>query len=239
MKVNLTLLGLFLIFTTLSFSQVGIGVEDPDASSILELKSSDKGLLLPRLTTAERDLISSPAEGLTIYNTTTESLEVYELSSTSWKRLSKEENGTPSLTMYKNLDGASGSITSSNGSANFTQFPLGTTEITEIDSEYFNVIGDGEIEILKTGSYLINGSFSVRNLRSGSNKYILAVFIGTQRIGYMARGFATSTSQDYFGVSGTFQYHFTAGDNVNIKYLIDNGSSNLNGDLLHIGINKL
>lgn len=236
MKSILNLLGAFLICTTTCFAQVGIGTETPDASSILELQSTEGGLLLPRMTTAERDLIASPAEGLTIYNTTTKGLEIY---TDSWNSLTAEDGGTPSLTMYRNLNGAANSITSSNGGSSFTQFPLGTTETTETDSEYFNVIGNGQVEILKTGSYLINASFSVRDLRSGSSKYILAVFIDNTRIGYMARGFAASTSQDYFGVSGTFQYHFTAGDVVNIKYLIDNGSNNLRGDLLHIGMIKL
>ncbi len=240
MKSIFTILGAFLLCTSTCFAQVGIGTDTPNASSILELQSTDKGLLLPRLTTAERDLIASPVEGLTIYNTTTESLEVYVESSTSWTRLTaEEEDVTPSLTMYKDLNGVTNTITSSNGSSTFTQFPLGIDESTEIDSDYFSIIGDGEIQILKTGSYLINASFSVRDLRSGSSKYILGVFIGENRIGYIARGFATSTSQDYFGVSGTFQYHFAAGDNVKIKYLIDNGSNNLKGDLLHIGMVKL
>lgn len=41
---------------------------DIDESAILHLESSDKGFLVPRMTTNERDLIASPAEGLTIYN---------------------------------------------------------------------------------------------------------------------------------------------------------------------------
>lgn len=50
---------------------VGIGTTSftPDASSILELRSTDGGFLMPRMTEAQRDAISSPASGLMIYQT--------------------------------------------------------------------------------------------------------------------------------------------------------------------------
>ena len=63
------LLSLILISNNL-FSQVGIGTLDPDASAALDISSSSKGLLIPRLTTSERNLIALPATGLMIYNVT-------------------------------------------------------------------------------------------------------------------------------------------------------------------------
>jgi hypothetical protein len=58
-------------------AQVGIGTTTPDASSVLDVESTDKGFLPPRLTTAERDAIASPAQGLTIFNTINGCLEFY------------------------------------------------------------------------------------------------------------------------------------------------------------------
>jgi hypothetical protein len=55
-----------------------------DASSILELKSTSKGMLTPRMTTAERDAIVSPATGLLIYNTTTGAFNFYD---SYWRRV--------------------------------------------------------------------------------------------------------------------------------------------------------
>jgi hypothetical protein len=52
------------------YAQVGIGTTSPDTSSILDISSTSKGLLMPRLTTTERDNILLPASGLMIYNTT-------------------------------------------------------------------------------------------------------------------------------------------------------------------------
>jgi hypothetical protein len=68
----------------------GVGISEvapitPHASSILELQSTNKGFLAPRMTTAERIAISSPANGLLVYDTTTESFWYYDAGSSSWK----------------------------------------------------------------------------------------------------------------------------------------------------------
>jgi hypothetical protein len=48
-------------------AQVGIGTTDPEESSALDVEATDKGLLPPRLTEAERDAINNPAAGLQIW----------------------------------------------------------------------------------------------------------------------------------------------------------------------------
>jgi len=53
-----------------SVGSVGIGVSQVVLSALLELSSTTKGFLPPRMTTTQRDAISSPATGLEIYNTT-------------------------------------------------------------------------------------------------------------------------------------------------------------------------
>ena len=68
------------LFTAIStMAQVGIntGGDNPDASAMLDVKSTDAGFLPPRMTTAERNAISSPADGLVIFNTTSNCLEFY------------------------------------------------------------------------------------------------------------------------------------------------------------------
>lgn len=52
-------------------------------SSILSLNSTEKGFLPPRMTTAQRDLIATPATGLLIYNTTTNKFSGYD--GTNWQ----------------------------------------------------------------------------------------------------------------------------------------------------------
>ena len=59
------------------YAQVGIGTNQPNTSAVLELQSTTKGFLPPRMTSLERDAIVSPAQGLIIYNTTTNCIEIY------------------------------------------------------------------------------------------------------------------------------------------------------------------
>jgi len=53
------------------YGQVGINTDnsDPDGSAMLDIKSTNKGALLPRMTLIERDAISNPATGLLIFCT--------------------------------------------------------------------------------------------------------------------------------------------------------------------------
>ena len=64
-------------------AQVGIGTTSPNASAVLDLTSTNQGVLPPRLTTTQRNAISSPATGLTIYNTTLNCIEYFN--GTGWK----------------------------------------------------------------------------------------------------------------------------------------------------------
>ncbi len=64
---------------------VGIGTTTPNASAALHINSTTKGLLIPRMSTTDRNAIASPAEGLLIYNLTTN--ELNQRQSGSWKIL--------------------------------------------------------------------------------------------------------------------------------------------------------
>ena len=69
----------FILFFINIFSQVKVG-ENPNTinpSAGLEIEYTNKGFLPPRMTTAQRDAIQNPAEGLQIYNTTTKCVEVF------------------------------------------------------------------------------------------------------------------------------------------------------------------
>lgn len=61
---------LFLSFCAFNIhAQVGIGVATPDNSAMLEVNSTDKGMLTPRMTELQRTSIPSPVKGLIVYQT--------------------------------------------------------------------------------------------------------------------------------------------------------------------------
>ena len=66
-----------LILENSATGNVGIGSATPHASAQLDVNSVTKGLLPPRMTTVQRDAIASPSPGLMIFNTTTQSLEIF------------------------------------------------------------------------------------------------------------------------------------------------------------------
>ena len=104
--VKLFFFSLFVFFSTTSIAQslaINTSGAAADASAMLDISSTTKGLLVPRMTTTERNTIGSPADGLIIYNTTTSSLEHYNGS--SWVSLSKAFVPYTGATAAVNLGG--------------------------------------------------------------------------------------------------------------------------------------
>jgi len=86
MKKLSLFLGLLLFLNIVMQGQVGINPTNsqPDPSAGLDVNFNNKGLLPPRLTTAQRNAIENPAEGLTIYNTDIKCLEFYAGTGNGW-----------------------------------------------------------------------------------------------------------------------------------------------------------
>lgn len=70
---------------------VGIGTTAPSASSLLEIKSTNKGLLIPRMTLAQRNGIAAPATGLLIYQTNA-TAGFYYYTGSAWTPLKPKQN---------------------------------------------------------------------------------------------------------------------------------------------------
>ncbi|MDB9779260.1 hypothetical protein OAB54_03315 [Flavobacteriaceae bacterium] len=73
-------------FTITIRAQVGIGTETPESSSILELSSTTKGLLVPRMTEGQKNAISSPVQGLLVFQTNG-TIGFYSYDGSNWLHL--------------------------------------------------------------------------------------------------------------------------------------------------------
>ena len=103
------------LFNVSATGNVGIGTTTPNASALLDVYSTTKGFLPPRVTTTQRDAISSPATGLTVYNTTTNALNVYGAS--SWGAVGSGGGALSTLTDVTLSSPANSQVLAYNGSA--------------------------------------------------------------------------------------------------------------------------
>jgi FG-GAP repeat len=69
----------------LQAQSVGIGTTTPHASAQIDVSSTNKGVLLPRITTAQRKAITSPEQGLMVFDTDKRTIMIYE--GTRWGQL--------------------------------------------------------------------------------------------------------------------------------------------------------
>jgi hypothetical protein len=118
MKTKITIL--FFLFTISLRAQVGIGTTTPDTSALLEVQSTSKGLLIPRVTlqsTTDVTTIASPATGLLVYNTATHNdvLPGFYYWEGSWKPLLASPSGGTAWALNGNI-AASGNFL---GTTNF------------------------------------------------------------------------------------------------------------------------
>jgi len=73
-------------------NNIGIGTASPDPSAILDLTDTQRGVLVPRVTTAQRTAIAAPANGLMVYDITVNCF-YYFVNGTGWKSLCQTGGG--------------------------------------------------------------------------------------------------------------------------------------------------
>lgn len=97
----------FLILATFNTFSQGVGINDdgsnPDASAILDVKSTDSGVLIPRLTTNQRTSIVSPATSLMVYDIDEKSFFFYDGS--TWKKVGETSPLNKSWKYPQGVDG--------------------------------------------------------------------------------------------------------------------------------------
>ena len=165
MKAILTCLGLFALMNV-SAQSPGISINsdgsNADGSAILDVKSSSKGFLMPRMTEEQKNAVSNPASGLMIFQTDGES-GFYFYDGTSWSNLSKGEAWA--------FDGNA-------GTSSGIDF-IGTTDAQDLEFRTNNInrmrlTQSGQIELLNTGSsvFVGEGAGNSDDLSANQNVFV-------------------------------------------------------------------
>lgn len=226
MKKSYLLTGLILLAAGPGFAQLKVGAPGaPDSSAMLEITSGpsgNKGLLLPRMTTAQRNAINDPATGLMIFNTTTQEVQV--------------NTGTPAAPTWATATATANgwSVTGNSGTTPLTNF-FGTTDNQPLvfrtnNAERMRLTSAGNLG-LGLDSALVklhvnDGSFRVANGSTELQRDAIEVISdggGPDRNDNITIRSFGPTTQPSFGTSsarGTFTSpeNSQAGDNIGNVY---------------------
>jgi len=133
MKKILNFIAIIFVSTSL-LAQVGIGTTSPDASAILQIDNTSRGVLVPRMTQAQKNAIATPLTGLLIFQTDTSEFYYY--------------NGSAWVT----FGGGSGWDLSGNSGTTPATNMLGTTDVQDLsivanNSEVVRITSDKKIGV--------------------------------------------------------------------------------------------
>lgn len=193
-----------------------------DASAMLDVTSTSKGLLLPRMTVAQRNAISSPATGLMIYQTNG-GAGMYLYTGSEWKNMSPVVDLVVTKTNSHTLPIGGSSVTPddlvfntvvttpslSNGTTN-ASYNTSTGEYTVGVSGFYNITA-----VTVQTSATIAGVPPTILVNGNSVIYGVPLQNGNNPSGTIGRGLVT------------INYFLTAGDVVKIKVANNSNSATL------------
>jgi hypothetical protein len=195
------LLFVLLIGTTV-FSQVGINTTTPSAKSVLDLTATDKGFLLPRMSTTQRIAIAPNAttdKGLQVFDTDTNS--IWYWSGLEWKNLSIQKSyvsGFFSATTY-----TAGAAT-----------PLVCTETIDVNNDF----DANAFTAPRTGVYLISANLTTTS-KSWTSAEELSLGIGDVTFSF----FSQTSWIGHAGPSLNFTVFLNSGNTISFAKWSTNG----------------
>lgn len=241
---------IIMIAANLAPAQVSINTDnsDPDASAILDVKSTTMGIILPRMTEAERNAISNPAEGLIVYCTDCNSTGYYYYNGNSWKQLSSGSSYTdvsitdPGIMYGCFVIGQA----FSNNTATFIISNNGLTPIGPIDLNNAASIGTGTATFSVGAAVTASTDYSGVTIDPSVNKSLIYNIAGTPSTGgtvvvdfssigdlnssatasitYGNANFDLPVTKSWLSVSGMILGTITDGEAVDVVYSVGGGN---------------
>lgn len=238
---------IFLLFGIKIFSQVGINTTTPNASSVLDINSTNKGVLFPQYDLTVLNSTSSPvvnpASGLIIYNkggVSTYPKGYYVWVIDQWQRAIL--GGTePQIMSLNNITASTTNILIPTGSTNntMTNFTVGSNKITG-----GSLAADKSTITLPIGTYIIryavDASNNNNNNGTANTQYMSQNLTCTRSYLINAATSATITetnrmcqlSNSFTFFQGTFFLKLTAPTTIRQKFEFDSGNGFTSSNLL-------
>lgn len=182
---------------------VGIGTSKPDPSAILDLNSNSKGLLLPRMSEAQRNAIKNPAAGLIIFQTD-QVVGTYTFDGTAWQP-SSARVGSVSAVGAWDLNGNTG-VSASNfigSDAQPIRFKIAGTQIGILAADNFTFMG------YESG---MNNSGSTHNTAMGF-RALKSIVTGIRNVAVGSQALLNNTASDNTAIGFDALKTNTSGNN--------------------------
>ena len=207
----------FLLLSTANvFSQVGIGTVAPETSSMLDVSSTTKGMLTPRMTTAQRAAIVSPADGLMVYDTDLKAFHYYNSSTVVWTVVNSASTGRLKFKRIRSGDALATVLASELAAGGGNKYILESTTHYEIngsvtfdksiDLNNASLIGidTNEDKLFKTSGFLFEGATGgvVKNLTIAGGSSVFNLIGSDNTQGLIFRDCIVSGSANVGTVSG-------------------------------------
>lgn len=205
MRKIILLITTILLTQVTAFSQVGIGTTSPNASSMLDITSSNSGLLIPRMTEAQKLAIASPATGLLVFQTDAVSGFWY-FNGTIWTNFSASSGwnlignaGTnPATNFIGTTDNANIVFRRNNvraGLIGINTVSLGVNALNPLSTGVHNIaLGVSSLSLNTTGGYNISIGFGTM-LKNTTGNFNTA--IGNQALIENLSGISNAAYGDY------------------------------------------
>lgn len=221
---------LLILLSSLNLIAQNVGISEsgatPNSSAGLDVDYSDRGFLLPRMTTANRDAISSPAQSLMIFNTSTSCLQMY--------MGSRWANITCNCMLPGSFSASSASnITPTSFDANWSASADATTYYLDVDdnSDFssplagYNNLNVGNVVTYNVTGLTCGGTTYYYRVRAGNScgdgANTATISATTSNCFIVATGGTITTDGNFkvhtFNSSGTFQITSGTGD---VDYLV-------------------
>lgn len=174
---------ILIVFISIHFvkAQVGIGTDTPSNSSILDVESTEKGVLLPRMTSAQRSAIPGPANGLTVFDTDLQAYYFYNENESSWESLSSARLERDNYVLIKSQedfpDASGGAITLDSNTFYEINGPVNIDTPLNLNGAYLAGLDASEDVLIKNSGNIFEGNGgSIRNLSitGGGNVFALS-----------------------------------------------------------------